>query len=109
MPSNPPPNAEAQAEAKAHAAAERTKAAARESAHWLRDEAQRLYAGYAGQTKYFKMKSWIVGVYAVIALASLAMAAPPMNHIRAYVIPGYDPSSREFMVQVQNESADTWT
>lgn len=109
MPTSNPPPRELSAEAKAIAAADRAKAGAREGAGWLKDEAQRLYAGYAKQSKYFKMRSWIVGTYALVALASLAMALPPMNHIKAYVIPGYDPSSREFMVQVVNESGEPWT
>lgn len=88
---------------------DRTKAAARESATWLKDEAGRLYAGYAKQSKYFKWKSWIIGGYAAVALFSLFMGAPPLNSIDAYVIPSYDVSSREFMVSVKNESTEPWT
>ena len=97
-------------EAHREAASERAKAAARESAHWLRDEAARLYTGYRQQSKYFKWRSWIVLVYGLIALSSVVVATEPTwsNPIRAYVVPGTDPDGR-LLVHVQNLSPEEWT
>jgi hypothetical protein len=90
------------------AAADRAKAASRESAHWLRDEAQRLYTGYAKQSKFFKWRSWIVATYVVIALTSVVMAMPPLNHINAYVKADYD-YERRMILGIRNDSASEWT
>lgn len=96
------------ADAQKEAAAERTRAAARDATHWLRGEAQRLYEGYNRQSKFFKWRSWIVGAYATIAVGSVVMALPPMNTIDAYVVPTTDYSNR-LILSVKNESGEEWT
>lgn len=97
-----------QRDARAEAAAERAKAAARDSARWLGDEAQRLYTGYNQQSKYFKWRTWIAVVYLGLGLVSVVMALPRMNSINAYVKVDYD-YERRLLIYVRNDSAEEWT
>lgn len=108
--SGPPGPIETATEAR-DAAAERARAAARESVHWLREEGKRLYDNYSKQSVYFKWRAWIIGGYVLIAIASLIgyrIAAGPSNDIGAYITWTRDLNGR-LLVAVENNSPDDWT
>jgi hypothetical protein len=88
--------------------AERARAAARESAAWLRDEAGRLYDNYSKQSKFFKWRSWIIAAYVALSIVSLGVwKALTGNDIKAYVT--WTSLDDMVLLRVTNNSAESWT
>lgn len=81
---------------------------AREAGEWLLDEAKHAARKYRARSRYYKWRSWIIALYALIATTSIVAAIPPLNTINAYVVPSRDFRNR-VIVAVENQGTERWT
>jgi hypothetical protein len=94
----------------ANVVADRAAVAARESAAWLREESARLYANYQSQSRYFKWRSWIIGLYVATGIVSIAVVViPSLNSIKAYVMVTRGTLDDRPVVDVRNDSSSEWS